>query len=433
MTGTVRQLVVEADGGSRGNPGPSGFGALVREAGGGLLAEAGERCGLTTNNVAEYSGLLAGLRMAAAVDPSARVEVRMDSKLVVEQMSGRWKIKDRRLAGIAAQASRAFEPSLVRYTWVPRAQNGHADRLANEAMDGRERRVDDVVATLAADAARSTPDDPTDPVGPMDPAPDPLPSRATGAAPSAGTPSAATSSAATSSAATSSTATSSTAVPAGASQGDLGQATTVLLVRHGRTRLTQERRFSGVRGEDAPLTDVGRLDALGAVPFLAQVPVDAVVVSPLLRARQTADVLRERLGWPRAAVDDRWAELAFGEWDALTAAEVAARGDGDLFGRWLGDASVSPPGGESMRDLEARVAAGLADLLEQHRGGTVVVVCHMTPIRSVVRTLLGAGEEALGRLRFAPGSLTTTRFWPDGGAEVDGVGLHVPPDVQTLF
>lgn len=418
---SVRRLVVEADGGSRGNPGPSGFGALVRDADGTVLAEAGERCGLTTNNVAEYSGLLAGLRLAAALDPAARVEVRMDSKLVVEQMSGRWKIKDRRLAGIAAQASRAFDPSLVRYTWVPRAQNAAADRLANDAMDGTERTVEDMVAMLAADPDPTSPDDPGDPVGNVDPAPDPLPSRAAGAAASAA-----------SAAAPRAPSAAATAVPRGASQPDLGEATTVLLVRHGRTRLTQERRFSGIRGEDAPLTDVGRLDAVGAVPFLAGVAVDAVVTSPLLRARQTADLLRDRLGWPRAAADERWAEVAFGEWDALTAGEVSAR-DPELFRRWLGDASTRPPGGESMLDLEARVADGLADLLVQHRGGTVVVVCHMTPVRSVVRTLLGAGEEALWRLRFAPGSLTTTRHWPDGGAEVDGVGLHVPPDASTLF
>ncbi len=398
--GSPRRLVVEADGGSRGNPGPSGWGALVRAADGRLLAEAGERCGLTTNNVAEYSGLLAGLRLAHAVDPAARVEVRMDSKLVVEQMSGRWKIKDRRLAGIAAQASAAFDPALVRYTWVPRAQNSAADRLANDAMDGVERTVQDVVAALAADPDPSDPGDTTDPVGAVDPAPDPMPSRAPTRA--------------------------GTTVPSGASQPDLGEATTVLLVRHGRTRMTQERRFSGVRGQDAPLTDVGRLDAVAAVPFLLDVRVDAVVTSPLLRARQTGDLLRERLGWPRAAVDERWAEVAFGEWDGLTAAEVSAR-DRDLFGRWLLDASVQPPGGESMLDLEERVHAGLTDLLQQHRGGTVVVVCHMTPIRSVVRRLLGAGDQALWRLRVAPGSLTTTRHWPDGGAEVDGVGLHVPP------
>ncbi|WP_336922385.1 bifunctional RNase H/acid phosphatase [Aquipuribacter sp. SD81] len=403
-----RRLVVEADGGSRGNPGPAGFGALVRDADGDVLARAGERCGRTTNNVAEYSGLVAGLRLAHAVDPAATVEVRMDSKLVVEQMSGRWKIKDRRLAGIAAQASAAFDRSRVRYTWVPRAQNAAADRLANEAMDGRERPVEDAIAALAADPHPASPDDPTDPVGAVDPAPDPSPGRG-GSAPDL-------------------------AVPQGASQPDLGPATTVLLVRHGRTRLTQERRFSGVRGDDAPLTDVGRLDAVGAVPYLSGLRVDAVVTSPLLRAVQTEQLLRERLGWPRPSVDERWAEMAFGAWDGLTAAEVAARGDGELFGRWLGDPGVRPPGGESMRDLEARVADALTDLLREHEGGTVAVVCHMTPIRSVVRRLLDAGEQALGRLRFAPGSLTTTRHWPDGGAEVDGVGLHVPPDAApTLF
>jgi len=406
--GAVRHLVVEADGGSRGNPGPSGFGALVRERDGRLLAQAGERCGLTTNNVAEYSGLLAGLRMAAAIDPGARVEVRMDSKLVVEQMSGRWKIKDRRLAGIAAQASGAFDPALVRYTWVPRAQNGAADRLANDAMDGTERTVQDVVARLAGDLDPSN-DNRTAAVGPTDAASDASPSRTAAAGVAA------------------------TTVPRGTGQPDVGAATTVLLVRHGRTRLTQERRFSGVRGEDAPLSDVGRLDAVGAVPFLAGTDVDAVVTSPLLRARQTADVLRERLGWARAAVDDRWAEVAFGEWDALTAAEVSERGDAELFGRWLLDANVRPPDGESMHELEARVADGLSDLLAQHSGGTVVVVCHMTPIRSVVRRLLGAGEQALWRLRLAPGSLTTTRHWADGGAEIDGVGLHVPSDASTLF
>src|SRR6266481_3961208 len=78
----TRRLVVEADGGSRGNPGPAGYGAVVRES-----------IGRATNNVAEYSGLIAGLRAAAATARGADVEVRMDSKLVVEQMSGRWQIK----------------------------------------------------------------------------------------------------------------------------------------------------------------------------------------------------------------------------------------------------------------------------------------------------------------------------------------------------
>ena len=133
----TRRLVVEADGGSRGNPGPAGYGAVVRDAATGeVLAEVCDSLGRTTNNVAEYSGLIAGLKAAAGVARGADVEVRMDSKLVVEQMSGRWQIKHpdmRPLAAKARETARAL--GRVSYTWVPRARNAHADRLANQAMD----------------------------------------------------------------------------------------------------------------------------------------------------------------------------------------------------------------------------------------------------------------------------------------------------------
>jgi probable phosphoglycerate mutase len=133
----TRRLVVEADGGSRGNPGPAGYGAVVRDATTGeVLAEVSESIGRATNNVAEYSGLIAGLRAAAALARGADVEVRMDSKLVVEQMSGRWQIKHpdmRPLAARARETARAL--GRVSYTWVPRSRNAHADRLANQAMD----------------------------------------------------------------------------------------------------------------------------------------------------------------------------------------------------------------------------------------------------------------------------------------------------------
>jgi ribonuclease H / adenosylcobalamin/alpha-ribazole phosphatase len=135
---TARRLLIEADGGSRGNPGTAGYGAVVRDAvTGAVLAERSGAIGVATNNVAEYSGLLAGLRAAGELAPGAAAEVRMDSKLVVEQMSGRWRIKHpglRALAAEARQAARAL--SRVTYTWVPRERNKHADRLANEAMDG---------------------------------------------------------------------------------------------------------------------------------------------------------------------------------------------------------------------------------------------------------------------------------------------------------
>ena len=131
-----RRLVVEADGGSRGNPGPAGYGAVVRDAATGeVLAEVAAGIGRTTNNVAEYQGLIAGLRAAAELEPSA-VEVRMDSKLVVEQMSGRWQVKHPDMRALAKQAFAVVRQlPAVTFRHIPRERNTHADRLANEAMD----------------------------------------------------------------------------------------------------------------------------------------------------------------------------------------------------------------------------------------------------------------------------------------------------------
>jgi ribonuclease HI len=134
---TARKLLIQADGGSRGNPGTAGYGAVVLDAvTGEVLAEVNEAIGHATNNVAEYSGLVAGLRAAGKLVPGATAEVRMDSKLVVEQMSGRWKIKHPALQPLAAEARQAAKAlGRVTYTWVPRERNTHADRLANHAMD----------------------------------------------------------------------------------------------------------------------------------------------------------------------------------------------------------------------------------------------------------------------------------------------------------
>lgn len=138
----MREFIVEADGGSRGNPGPAGYGCVVLDAATGeTLVETYEYLGVVTNNVAEYRGLLAGLRAAHDLDPSATVHVRMDSKLVVEQMSGRWKIKHPDLKPLALEAGRVFPPGRVTYEWIPREQNKRADRLANEAMDSGAPRV----------------------------------------------------------------------------------------------------------------------------------------------------------------------------------------------------------------------------------------------------------------------------------------------------
>lgn len=134
-----RTLIVEGDGGSRGNPGPAAYGALVRDAATGeVLNSEGLTLGVTTNNVAEYSALVAGLEMARALDPDAALDVRMDSRLVIEQMAGRWKVKHPAMKPLFAKA-RQLAPAVVTWTWVPREQNKAADALVNAALDGHPR------------------------------------------------------------------------------------------------------------------------------------------------------------------------------------------------------------------------------------------------------------------------------------------------------
>ncbi|MET4059650.1 ribonuclease HI [Arthrobacter sp. UYP6] len=131
-----RTLIVEADGGSRGNPGHAGYGALVRDPDTGMiLAEKAQYIGKASNNVAEYSGLVAALEMAHEIDPDCWILAKMDSKLVVEQMSGRWKIKHEDMQKLAAKARGIVNPRRVKYQWIPRELNKDADRLSNEAMD----------------------------------------------------------------------------------------------------------------------------------------------------------------------------------------------------------------------------------------------------------------------------------------------------------
>ena len=130
-----RYLIVEADGGARGNPGPASYGTVVRDGlTGNVIAERAGYLGETTNNVAEYTGLLVGLQLCASLG-DVRVDVRMDSKLVVEQMTGGWKIKHENMRTMAAQIRAAINPAHVRYMWVPREQNKAADALVNESLD----------------------------------------------------------------------------------------------------------------------------------------------------------------------------------------------------------------------------------------------------------------------------------------------------------
>jgi ribonuclease H / adenosylcobalamin/alpha-ribazole phosphatase len=132
----VTHFIIEADGASRGNPGHASYGAVILNANtGDVVAERAAVLGHATNNVAEYSGLIAGLEVIASLDLQAIVEVRMDSKLVVEQMSGRWKIKSPDMRTLAMRAREILPFQNVTYTWIPRNDNKAADALANEALD----------------------------------------------------------------------------------------------------------------------------------------------------------------------------------------------------------------------------------------------------------------------------------------------------------
>ncbi|MCR6486589.1 bifunctional RNase H/acid phosphatase [Amycolatopsis sp. OK19-0408] len=384
-------VVIEADGGSRGNPGPAGYGAVVKDGDGEVLAERKESLGVVTNNVAEYNGLIAGLAAAAELGAST-VDVRMDSKLVVEQMSGRWKIKHPDMQPLAERAKElAAGFSRVKYEWIPRAQNSHADRLANEAMDAA---AGGATAGRASRTARQA-----TPRGAATAAPDPgtetpalpkLPTRKPDRAAVAWT-------------------------------GAKGTPTRLLLLRHGQTEMSALRRYSG-RG-DVPLTELGRTQAAAAAKRLAAMDglvVDGeavpIIASPLTRTKQTAQAVADALGG-RVETHPGLIETDFGDWEGLTFAEAADR-DPELHSSWLGDSSVPPPGGESFDVVHRRVRKARDELIAEHGGKTLVLVSHVTPIKTLLRMGLDAGPQLLFRLHLDLASLSIVEFYPDGNASV---------------
>ncbi|PXX10237.1 putative phosphoglycerate mutase [Mycolicibacterium moriokaense] len=355
------KVIVEADGGSRGNPGPAGYGAVVwSDDHGTVLAEGKLSIGRATNNVAEYRGLIAGLEEAAKLG-ATDVDVFMDSKLVVEQMSGRWKVKHPDIAPLHQQAtalSTRFDH--ITYAWIPRAKNIHADRLANEAMD----------AAAEIETPAETPKEST-------------------------TPSPAGS-------------------PAGWT-GARGAPTRFMLLRHGQTELSVQRRYSG-RGNPA-LTDLGRRQAEAAAQYLAQKGgIAAVITSPLQRAYDTATAAAKALGLD-VSVEEDLIETDFGAWEGLTFGEAAER-DPELHRRWLRDTSVEPPDGESFDSVANRVGRAQRRIIAEHGGDTVLVVSHVTPIKTLLRVALDAGQGILYRLHLDLASLSIAEFYPDGVASV---------------
>lgn len=191
-----------------------------------------------------------------------------------------------------------------------------------------------------------------------------------------------------------------------------GTATTVLLLRHGVTAHTSAKRFSGgLGGDNPPLSEEGRAQIDAAAQWLeARGGVDRVIASPVRRTRESADLVGERLGLP-VAEEPGFAEMEFGDWDGRTFAEIAAR-DKAALDAWLGDRSVPPPGGESFQQVEDRVLAGLDRVLASYAGGTVLVVSHVTPIKTLVAHALGAPLESGFRMELAPASISELGFYP---------------------
>ncbi len=382
------RVIVEADGGSRGNPGPAGYGAVVVDPDTQIvLAERFDSLGSTTNNVAEYAGLIAGLEAAAELG-AARVEVRMDSKLVVEQMSGRWQIKHpglRPLAAKAAQLLRRFQG--VTFEWIPRAQNTKADALANRAMDA--------AAGKPAKAAQTA-------------SPDAEPPRQVAAADSPAR------------AAAREVAARAAAKPAQswAPREDAG-ATRLVLVRHGETELTAQKRYSG-RG-DVPLSQRGEAQAMAAAGRVAALagPVAAVVSSPLRRCTRTAELIAAECR-ADVVVEPALIECDFGAWEGLTFAEVQEKWPAELTD-WLASTAVAPPGGESFQAVAKRVRAAVAGLREAYPGRSVVVVSHVSPLKILLRDALAAGDGFLHRLFLDPAGVSLVDLWPDGGVAVRAV------------
>ena len=344
----ARTFVITADGGSRGNPGEAAYGAVIYE-GSHVVAELSGRLGVTTNNVAEYRGLIAGLKAAHDIDPQAQLTVRMDSKLVVEQMSGHWKIRHPQMQQLAMEAKSLHPHHLIRYEWIPRESNSHADRLVNEALDGMivasegplrrnyltERLISDEIPTL------------------------------------------------------------------------------VYLIRHGQTALTPTKMFSGDGPLNPAMTDLGILEAKAVATEIVKIKPDALISSPLLRTKQTAELISQATGL-EITFDPIWKECSFGVWDGLSIAEVKERFPVE-YAMWISTSSYRPPEGESYDEAMARSIQGLTSIVADYPHKKVCVVTHNGMIKTALAAAIKAEPSVIFNLDVSTCSISTISIWPSDG------------------
>ncbi len=334
----------------------------------------------------------------------------MDSLLVVQQMAGRWKVKHPAMAELKLQADAVVRRlPRVRYAHIARELNSHADRLANEAMDAAAR--GEVWQRRESSVPTRTKRDPVAAPARESTKRDPVASRS-GADASAARPN-----------------------RLSGWQAPSGPPCTTALLRHGQTALSVERRFSG-RGADPELTDVGLAQAAAAARRLAAdaqtTPYAAVYSSPLRRAGQTAAAVAAALNLP-VRTDERLAETDFGEWDGYTFAEVQAEWPADLE-KWLADPAVAPPGGESFASTMVRVQDAREEIAAAHLGERVLLVTHVTPIKSLLREALDAPPAVFYRLHLDLASLCEVDWYADDAAvvrsmnDVSHLADLLPPD-----
>jgi ribonuclease H / adenosylcobalamin/alpha-ribazole phosphatase len=191
-----------------------------------------------------------------------------------------------------------------------------------------------------------------------------------------------------------------------------GKPTVTLLLRHGQTPMSVEKRYAG--RSDIPLTEAGVAQAAAAAKRLGTAGLDAIVSSPLQRAVRTAEEVAAVTGLPVAA-DDGFRETDFGAWEGLTFAEVRERWPSEMTA-WLADPAVAPPGGESFADVSERVTAALARVLAGRAGQRVLLVSHVTPIKTLVTAALLAPPPALFRMHLDVAALCEIDWYADGPA-----------------
>jgi len=365
------KVTVYTDGGSRGNPGVAGSGSVVYDDDGTTLAEIAYVVGQkSSNNVAEYHGLLRGLEAARDLG-ATEVDVYMDSKLVVEQMSGRWKIKHPDMKKLALDARNiAAGFSAVTYSWVPRAKNKKADELSNVAMDAAAKGARPGIVeheSLSTPASLQKPSKSHE-----------------------------------------------TASPAHW-HGNEQPRTRFVLVRHGQTEHSAEKRYSG--SSDPALTELGEKQAAAVAQAVARFgQIDAIVASPVKRTQQTAEACAEALGMDASEIEtvDGFREMDFGVFEGLTRDEAKGK-YGEEFGAWEASASKAPPEGESVSAAHRRVTRARLKLQEAHEGQTVLVVTHMTPIKSVMRQALASGPETFKHMFLDLASISVVEFYGELG------------------